>query len=159
MVWQTDILTSIWRGCSKIKCDKADTSPDRLCLGRSKGSTNMTGHPVPPSVKDWWPPHLGMLSANDLQLSAPRFSQVKVMTLPGAVHILWLVTAGAWGHWPLILNQNYSAGVISAPVSTSGQPRLSPCHTFLFSLLIPASFSSLPHELVLRAPLDKVLVC
>lgn len=71
MVWQTDILTSIWRGCSKIKCDKADTSPGRLCLGWSKGSTNMTGHPVPPSVKDWWPPHLGMLSANDRQLSAP----------------------------------------------------------------------------------------
>ena len=48
MVWQTDILTSIWRGCSKVKCDKADTSPGRLCLGWSKGSTNVTGHPVPP---------------------------------------------------------------------------------------------------------------
>ena len=100
----------------RVKCDKADTSTSSVRLGYSKCSINVTGHPVPPSGKDWCPQWLGVLSANNLQLSAPSG------ILSGQGHDpFWGSSHPVPGHcrgiknWPLTLIQNNSAGATSAP--------------------------------------------
>lgn len=115
----------------------------RVCLGGRRCSMKVMAPPVPPSVKGWWPQELGVLSANDLQLSASSgiISTQAHDPLWGSPHPMTGHCRGI-KNGPLILIR--TTNPLFWGDSSSRSLYLSLCLIFLHTLLSPASFPCIP---------------